>query len=131
MAKRTKRKHVATYEDHDKPAYAMDVVKEPVKVKPEKPKEEAFHVGETVDGSIAQQLEKLKAQLVEQSEPKVAAPPKKAERGAASKKPAEERLAENPNLSFAELFDPQDDEDASFKDLLDESKLDWRFFKDE
>ncbi|MBX5435677.1 MAG: hypothetical protein IRZ33_00500 [Alicyclobacillaceae bacterium] len=31
--------------------------------------------------------------------------------------------------SFAELFDPQDDEGASFAELLDSSRLDWRRFK--
>jgi hypothetical protein len=57
--------------------------------------------------------------------------PQKATKTSVSRqKDAKERLEENPNLSFAELFDPQEDESESFADLLQESKLDWRHFKE-
>lgn len=107
----------------------MDVVADkPKKAPKEKPKEDAFHVGDTIGDQAASKLAALKAKLEDvadkQQQVKAAKPQKPV-------RTAKERLDENPDLSFAELFDPQEDEEASFDELLKDSKLDWRYFKDE
>lgn len=115
-------------EPNDKPAYAMDVIQEkPKKPEPERPKEESFHVSDSIGGRAADELARLKAQLTEQAEPKKPSPavtPMKS-----GKRSAQERLDEDPNLSFADLFDPQEDDEQSFDELLKSSKLDWQYFK--
>lgn len=130
MAKRTKKPH-RRHDDEvmDKPAYAMDIVQEkPKKPAKQKPSEDAFHVADTISSQAASQLAKLKEQLVEVETPKQ--PVKPSSKKAKNTKSAADRLAENPDLSFAELFDPQED-DESFEEMLDSSKLDWQMFKDE
>ncbi|WAH35809.1 hypothetical protein [Alicyclobacillus dauci] len=129
MAKRTKQGHRRTRtDDMDKPAYAMDVIPDkPKKPEKEKPKEEAFHIGDTIGGQAAEKLAQLKSQLadVEMDKTKAKEKPKRKVQS------AKERLEENPDLSFAELFDPQEDDEQSFDELLKSSKLDWHHFKDE
>lgn len=110
----------------------MDKMEPKAKPAPKKPKEETFHVSDTLKGSTAAQLTKLKENLTEKEEEKK--PAQSAKTKSKEKRPnrsAKERLEENPDLSFAELFNPADDEESSFEDMLSESKLDWRFFKDE
>ncbi|MFB5190374.1 hypothetical protein [Alicyclobacillus fastidiosus] len=130
MSKKSKQHKRRTDVDlFDKPDYAMDVVADkPKKAPKEKPKEEAFHVGDTIGDQAASKLAALKAKLEDvadkQQQVKAAKPQKPV-------RTAKERLDENPDLSFAELFDPQEDEEASFDELLKDSKLDWRYFKDE
>lgn len=130
MAKKRKGNRSGHQGERDlmKPDYAMDKLEPPKKPEKEKPKEEAFHVGESVGGSTAALLAQLKEQLTVAEEE---AKPKKEVKQKRVARSAEERLSENPDLSFAELFDPTDDEESSFDELLKDSKLDWRFFKDE
>lgn len=130
MKKRSRSGAGRKEEGLDKPSYAMDVFEEKSK-KPakEKPKEEAFHVGDSIGTSAAAQLAKLKEQLVDREEK--AAPVKQSTKRKVSRQSAEDRLAQNPELSFAELFDPQEDEESSFADMLKDSKLDWRAYKED
>ncbi|WP_206916342.1 hypothetical protein [Alicyclobacillus suci] len=132
MSKKSKQKRNKTEQDvFDKPEYAMDiVVDKPKKAPKEKPKEEAFHVGESIGDKVATKLTELKAQLEEMAAA-VKEAPAKAKRRAKTSRTAKERLEDNPDLSFAELFDPEDDEEVSFDELLKDSKLDWHHFKDE
>lgn len=130
MAKKRRGQTGSRREDfYDKPAYAMDVFPEkPKKPEPERPKEEVFHVGDAIGGQVASRLEQLKAQLTESEAAKV---PQKATPIKPTKRSAKERLDEDPNLSFADLFDPQEDDDESFDSLLKSSKLDWQQFKED
>ncbi|MFD1673427.1 hypothetical protein [Alicyclobacillus fodiniaquatilis] len=131
MSKRHKNKRQKSVEERpDKPDYAMDIIRDaPKKKAPEKPKEETFHLGDAIGGQAAAKLTQLKAQLaeVEEKKPEKIQPKTKQKAG----RTTEERLADNPDLSFAELFDPQEDDEGSFDELLKSSKLDWRYFKDE
>lgn len=133
--KRNNRKRSENDNDLVKPEYAMDKMEPKAKPEPEKPKEETFHVGDALRDSTAVQLAKLKESLTtaeEEKKPRPAPSGKTATKTKrSSNRSAEERFAENPDLSFAELFDPAEDEESSFEDLLEDSKLDWRFFKDE
>lgn len=131
MAKKS-RHHKTTRREEamDKPSYAMDVFEEkPKKPVKEKPREEAFHVGDTIGGQAADKLAQLKEQLAQTEQAK--APAKQSAKPRKTTRTAQDRLAENPDLSFAELFDPQEDERTSFEELLESSKLDWHYFKDE
>lgn len=120
-------------EGMDKPSYAADVLLSPKK--PSKPvrKETDIFLEEHLGQNAVKRLEDMKQQLLTQEEEmarqteiqKPGQPlPKQ------RKKSADEKILEDPNLSFAELFDPTDEEDQDFAELLNDSKLDWRYFKD-
>jgi hypothetical protein len=121
-------------EGMDKPAWAADVITMPVK--PQKPvvKETDIFLEERLGTSLLNQLAQLKAKVVEEAEAatvKAQAVVIKSKKKVAQGKSAKDRLAEDPDASFAELFDPQDsDEEEAFAELLDESKLDWHHFKE-
>lgn len=112
----------------DKPAWAADVMTAPEK--PQKPvkKETDIFLEERLGTGMLDKLAQLKAKVVAEEETaKVKAVPVKKK---TSGKTAKERLADDPDASFAELFDPQDSEgEEGFEDLLNDSKLDWQHFK--
>jgi len=117
----------------DKPAYAADRMD--VKPKPESAKRgdetESFLLRDAMNADVAARLAALKSALVEEAQARPVTQQQQKKEKAAKRRPAAERLAENPDLSFAELFDPADDDDVSFEEMLADSKLDWRSFKDE
>lgn len=131
MAKKSKHKTQTNREAYeDKPDYAMDRMiqkkQEPVVTKP---KEEQFLLEDSIPSYAMMKLTKLKEQLSTEETAKLPKQPAKPEKK--KQRSAAERLEDNPDLSFAELFDPADEEDASFDELLNASKLDWKYFKDD
>ena len=128
MAK--KRKTTRTADDIlDKPDYAADWFRP--KSKPEKPKVDdaaKLSVEDRLSGGTVAKLAELKAKMETeaqahengQSEKQVVRKPSS---------PARPANLDDESKSFAELFDPQEDDTDNFEDLLNESKLDWRSFK--
>ena len=127
-----KRKTTRTADEiQDKPDYAADWFRP--KPKPAKPKGDdaaKLSVEDRLSGGTVAKLSELKAKMESEAQAR--------ENGQAGKKAVRKhsspaRLADpdDESKSFAELFDPQEDETDSFEDLLKESKLDWRSFKDE
>lgn len=112
----------------DKPDYAADVIQEKRKEKKPAIKETDIFVEERLNQKDLQSLAKIKERLLaeaNQSTEKQIVQKKKI-----AGKSAREKIADDPNVSFADLFDPADDDEHSFEDLLQDSKLDWRKFKD-
>ncbi len=111
----------------DKPAYARGEATQPQQAEPDTPKRATVQLEEALKGDVAEKLLALKTSL----EPKEthAQAPRKPERSSAKKAGtgrAEPDAEEE--LSFEELLNPRDDSE-SFETLLEQSKLDWRFFK--
>ncbi|GMA58578.1 hypothetical protein C7445_10469 [Alicyclobacillus sacchari] len=117
----------------DKPVYAADRMDPKPKRESAKRGDEAesFLLRDAMKSDVATRLAALKNALVEEAQARPDVPQAHKKAKAAKRRPATERLAENPDLSFAELFDPADDDDVSFEEMLADSKLDWRSFKDE
>jgi len=111
----------------DKPAYARGESTQLQQAEPDTPKRATVQLEEALKGDVAEKLLALKTSL----EPKEthAQAPRKPERSSAKKAGtgrAEPDAEEE--LSFEELLNPRDDSE-SFETLLEQSKLDWRFFK--
>jgi hypothetical protein len=120
----------AEREIYDKPDYAADWFRpEP---KPVKAKEETqLRVEDRLSESTVGKLAALKAVMeAESQEPKAKQTQNKSARrtGPSHRQPAEP--LDDDVKSFAELFDPVDEEHESFEELLNQSKLDWRAFKE-
>ncbi|GGI98827.1 hypothetical protein GCM10010885_05400 [Alicyclobacillus cellulosilyticus] len=129
----SKRKRPARRRDDaglDKPAYAADGVAS--RAQADNPAGITFH--DLVGERVAKQLEDLRRQMEAEATPRGPAqarhrdrPAGLPEQQAAKGRPAAAGADDEP--SFAELFDPNDDEEASFADLLANTNLDWRKFK--
>ena len=77
-----------------------------------------------------QELAKMKDQLlVQQQEHKENAQKKQREKMPSVRKTAKERIMEDNDLSFADLFDPAPEDELSFEEMINDSKMDWRKFK--
>ncbi|QQE80299.1 hypothetical protein [Alicyclobacillus sp. SO9] len=132
MSKRTHHNRAASAEN-DKPDYAADY---PVqKAKAEKKEDDKAHVQEHLQGSVLEELSRLKSKL-EKEAASADTKGEKLQRGSPSLRQdkragSSKQVRETPDekKSFAELFEPQEEEDVSFEDILKESKLDWRKFK--
>lgn len=143
-AKRKQGKPVSPVDDgRDKPDFAADWFHPERAQKKEKAKDntsdDSAKLSEALNNQVQRKLEAMKAELTKEAELAEAkqALTSKAKRPASSKGKATGTASrkftddEKDNLSFAELFNPSDPEDESFEELLDESALDWRKFKDE
>jgi len=111
----------------DKPAYARGESTKPQEAEQDTPKRSTVQLEEVLKGDAAEKLLALRTSL-EPKEPSAEAP-RKPERPSTRK--AGTRRAEpdvEEELSFEELLNPRDDSE-SFEALLEQSKLDWRFFK--
>ncbi|AEJ42961.1 DUF3886 domain-containing protein [Alicyclobacillus acidocaldarius] len=111
----------------DKPAYARGESTPQRQEEQDTPKRSTVQLEEALKGDVAEKLLALRASLE----------PKESNEGALrrperlSARKADERRAEadvEEELSFEELLNPRDDSE-SFAALLEQSKLDWRFFK--
>ena len=115
----------------DKPSYAADYARsEP---KPEKPKQvpadERVSVEDALGALVKDKLAVLKAQMEAAAEPPTSAVKMKGNPPKPPGKSAEQRLADDDTRSFAALFDPAEEDEASFDEMLKDSKLDWHHFK--
>ncbi|CAM3715386.1 hypothetical protein [Alicyclobacillus pomorum] len=129
MAKKRKTTRTAD-EIQDKPDYAADWFRP--KPKPEKSKVDdaaKLSVEDRLSGGTVAKLAELKAKMESDAQAH--------EEGQAGKRaarkhssPARPADPDDESKSFAELFDPQEEETDNFEDLLNESKLDWRSFKE-
>lgn len=134
MSKRTHRKR-DSHMDNDKPDYAADY---PVrKAKAKEKDDDKAHVKEHLQGNVLNKLNRLKATLQKKEASVTDSKGQTTKRGA---KPVQNRnhggtnnnaQAATPDekKSFAELFEPEEEDDVSFEDMLKDSKLDWRKFK--
>jgi hypothetical protein len=118
----------------DKPDYAMDRMQRETAAKPkaEVVPEQNARVEEFLHANALQRLKALKTSMEQHEAPstKQVDSTRRAESPKSrTAKSAAEKLSEQPDASFAELFDPVEDEEASFADMLGDSKLDWRYFK--
>ncbi len=116
-------------ESLNKPDYAADTVMKPLKMKKPVPKETDIFVSDCLNNKTLQSLTKMKNQLLVDGE-KSNGQSKQNSMGVdrVQKKSASQRIAEEPDLSFAELFDPSDEDEQSFEEILANSKLDCRKF---
>jgi hypothetical protein len=115
-------------ESLDKPDYAADTILEKKKEKKPAVRETDIFVEEQLNQKTLQSLSRMKEQLLADANK-----PAGKQTGLKKKvagKSASEKIAEDPNVSFADLFDPADDDEHSFEDMLKDSKMDWRKFKD-
>lgn len=131
MGKQKKRHstvHSGRDESLDKPDYAADMIQEKKKEKKPAVKETDIFVEERLNHKDLQNLAKIKEQLL--AEANRSSEKRTVQRKKTSGKSAREKIADDPNVSFADLFDPVDDDEHSFEDLLKDSKLDWHKFKD-
>jgi hypothetical protein len=120
----------AEREIYDKPDYAADWFRpEP---KPEKAKDESqLRVEDRLSESTVGKLAALKAAMgAESQESKAKQVPEKSARRTGSHHGQPAEPVDDGVKSFAELFDPVDEEHESFEELLNQSKLDWRAFKE-
>ncbi|WP_206831944.1 DUF3886 domain-containing protein [Alicyclobacillus fructus] len=107
----------------DKPAYARGEETEKAQgANQDEPRRSTVQLEEALKGDIAAKLMALKQTL----EPAPEAPRKSERPSPAKRRTADTTAEEEP--SFEELLNPRDD-DESFEALLEQSKLDWRFFK--
>jgi beta-glucosidase-like glycosyl hydrolase len=119
----------------DKPDYAMDRMQKETVAKPqaETVPEQNARVEEFLQANALQRLKALKTAMQQDEAPsspkQVEAAPRAESKKQRTGKSAAEKLSEQPDASFAELFDPVEDEETSFADMLGDSKLDWRYFK--
>lgn len=129
----------------DKPDFAADLFrkesprKQPKRADEEKGKEAdtAAHVSDSLDDSVTSKLRAMQADLEKQAASQKAVREGKGPARASGSEPsnqagrdARDNRSDKDNLSFSELFDPQEPDKASFEDLLKDSKLDWRKFKE-
>lgn len=107
----------------DKPAYARGEVPEAKEEEPKAPARSSVQLEEALASDVAAKLMALKQSL----EP---APqePKEAVKRSPQVSSVRGRAAQEEEVSFEELLNPRDDTE-SFEALLEQSKLDWRFFK--
>lgn len=118
-------------ESLDKPDYARDIVVAPQKQKKHVPNETDIFVAERLKNETKQELAKMKDKLlIQQQENKEDSQQKRKGIVPSVRKTAKERIMEDNDLSFAELFDPAPDDELSFEEMMNDSKLDWRKFKD-
>lgn len=134
MGKQKKRGHPSPrIDEFDKPSYAADRIEPAKNPQAPVPNEAELRLEERLGKGTLDKLSALKTAMMSdpaaQSKQGPAAP--KRAKASVPRKSAAERLADDPDLSFAELFDPVEDDGASFEELFDSSKLDWRHFKDE
>lgn len=132
------RSREADWNGADKPDYAADLFRPPVR-HPEAKKDaddSRATVRDRLDGGALAKLETWKAELERSAAANKPAPQTtqrdRSERstGAAARNASARSESQANPLSFAELFDPQDKTEESFADLLDKSKLDWHKFKE-
>lgn len=118
-------------EIHDKPDFAADwFVGEPKKKEKPKPRDEsAVSVGDHLSDGLMKRLEAMKAAMEAEAAPAPAAKGTAKSMGG-NKKPRAVRVEDDGEKSFAELFDPEEESEDSFEELLGDSKLDWRSFKE-
>lgn len=133
MGKKQQKRHANKRDTGlDKPAFAADVITDAPN-KPVKPirSEADISMAEHLLPGVKEKLEQLKAHMEEaevanreeNARVKLNAP-------AVRRKPAaKDLLNDNPDASFAELFDPAEEDEMSFADLLNTSKSDWRDYK--
>jgi hypothetical protein len=120
----------AEREIQDKPDYAADWFRpepKPVKAKDESLLSVEDHLSQSTVKKLAALKDAMAAESQEQNAQKVNG--KSARRAEAKHGQSAERVDDG-EKSFAELFDPVDEDDESFEDLLEKSKLDWRAFKE-
>jgi len=111
----------------DKPAYARGEPTQPQEAEDNTPKRSTVQLEEALKGDVAEKLLALR-QSLEPREPSAEAP-QKPERPSTRKHGTRRVEADvDEELSFEELLNPRDDSE-SFEALLEQSKLDWRFFK--
>ncbi|RIV28770.1 hypothetical protein D2Q93_01900 [Alicyclobacillaceae bacterium I2511] len=134
--------------ERDKPAEAYDPIPNRKPQSDAKPahlaNESPTELAEFLSDDLRKQLGALKAAMVaEQVQQAQAALSMKtlgdkglARNGSKRSEPAvgtnaQAEVSMNEEQSFAELFNPGDEDEASFADLLDTSSLDWQTFKDQ
>ncbi|MCL6487903.1 MAG: DUF3886 domain-containing protein [Alicyclobacillus mali] len=109
----------------DKPAYARGESEQPKEAQEDKPTRTTVQLEDALKGEMAEKLLALKASL-EPAEPSERAPQKTQRHSAKIRD--KRQLEVDEELSFEELLNPRDDSE-SFEALLEQSKLDWRYFK--
>jgi hypothetical protein len=136
MGKSSKRKSTQPSLYDDKPAFAMDLFKQPAPKKTVKAESEtAIHVKERLNAGALSALEQLRREMESviaqdgngKSDPaRKPTPPAVTTRArdAGAKTGDADR-----DVSFAEMFDPQPEDDVDFDALLKDSKQDWREYK--
>ncbi|KPV43606.1 DUF3886 domain-containing protein [Alicyclobacillus ferrooxydans] len=147
-----KRKHTASVEDgRDKPDFAADwfgnderrqraeARKQGAKDK-DKDSDAQATLAQALKGDMADKLKQMKASLEEEAAQKEArakqgqVKPRAAAGSAAKHRTGQRRHDDGTESdeaeSFAELFNPMPADEESFERLLDDSKLDWRSFKE-
>jgi hypothetical protein len=119
-------------ESFDKPDYAADMLQKQKKEKKPAVKETDIYVEERLNRTALQNLAKMKEQLLADANAtaKIQVGKQALQKNKPVGKSAKEKIAEDPNASFAELFDPTDDDEHSFVEMLKDSKLDWHKYKD-
>ncbi len=145
-----KRKQTQSEEFDLKPDFAMDgfVEKKETKKAPVD-KEAELNVKDRIGVASLSKLEKLRAEMKEEADAAESAAAAKAQANskatranskapgslssgsssAASSSPGRSSSDPNDNLSFAELFNPEPDDEEDFDSMLKDSKLDWRQYK--
>lgn len=141
MGKRSKfAQRAAEHEaDDDKPAWAVDPDlrherprRTPAQAqargarRPSAEGDFAAPLVDTVSSDVAARLSALRAELEAEAQPQ--APAKVRAQPSRRRPKALALTAQDGDESFEKLFNPKDDE-ASFEELLNQSKLDWKAFK--
>lgn len=141
MAKRKKpASPVRAQEIQDKPDFAADWFREPRAEKKSATSDAASAKLEkdvTVQDRLAPGTMDKLAALKEQMDKEQAAAAAKATAAATKRQPAAVKPRRSPDsggrpdrdLSFSELFDPVDEDESSFEDMLKDAKQDWRNYK--
>lgn len=111
----------------DKPAYARGEEPKPQAEEPPLPNRSTVQLEEALDGEVAQKLLALRQALEPQEQPAAPAP-QRAPKKSGVARGAKRAPSEDDDVSFEELLNPRDEE-VSFEALLEQSKLDWHFFK--
>lgn len=144
MGKRSKfAQRAAEHEADDKPAWAVDPDlrherprRTPAQAqargqargarRPSAEGDFAAPLADTVSSDVAARLSALRAELEAEAQPQ--APAKVRAQPSRRRPKALALTAQDGDESFEKLFNPKDDE-ASFEELLNQSKLDWKAFK--
>ncbi|QRF23998.1 hypothetical protein FY534_10380 [Alicyclobacillus sp. TC] len=131
MVKRNKLKSASTVNHRDewKPDYAMDKMEPVAKPKKNVIPEENARLEEFLSAAVAEKLSALKMTEKPDEDTALRISDKSKKEKQIQTRSAKEKLEENPDATFAELFDPAEDDHQSFEELLKDSALDWRHFK--
>lgn len=140
MPKTSKNRAVSRDVYDDKPDFAMDLFASDKPKKPKKEEEnpESVKLRDRLGGDAVSRLQRLKEQMETGEEAKkpgaseqkpVRDNPVNRNRNASSDASQRQGAAIDSDMTFAEMFDPQPEDDVDFESMLKDSKQDWREYK--